>query len=586
MSYKQLSNPVIGHLFALNVIIILSTFLITKFSNADISKYIISIFIPISLVLGGAYGKSLGITNNLILYLSPRMLLTITILIPILLFGYRELKKTIYAVTPGIIVFILYDKIHSLFGIELKNLPFEPQYYGMFVVMIILFLIFVLLSILSLQSVNLKSELKLQRINDELTASEEELKQQNEEILAINDDLEQQQKIILEQKNEMQKLLTAVEQSENSIIITDTKGKIEYANPIFSSLTGYNKNEVIGANPSVLKSGHHKNEFYKTLWTKINDGKVWSGTFKNKKKNGELYWEQATISPIKNSNGEITNFVAIKEDITKRKESERKLSEAFKTIKEKNDDITKSINYAKRIQTAISSSENILKNNFTDFLLINKPLKIVGGDFYHFIETDKEIIIAVADCTGHGVPGGFMTMLGHAFLDDIINIRNITKTGQILDELRSKIINSLGQTETFGSSRDGMDIAICKIEKETLKSQYSGAYNPILIIRDGHEEVIKGDKMPIGIYPKIKPFTTHSIELQKNDLIYMFSDGFQDQFGGTHNQKYKINKFQKLLIANSEMPLSNQKQIIETELQNWMGNNAQLDDILILGVKI
>ncbi len=707
MSYKKLDNPIVGHLYVVNLVVILLTFLFTKLKKADLSKFIISIFIPISLLFGGAYAKSLGVTDNLILYLSPRMLLTITLIIPVLLFGYRELKKTILAIIPGIIAFVLYDKVHSMFGIYMKDLPFEPEYYTMFLVMIVLFLFFVISSILFLQNVNLKNELKLQDTNNQLAASEEELKQQNEEILTINENLKEQQKLILEQKTkkevsekrfkniatlipeivfesdtkgkliyvsnrffentlytqedinkgivyvnlltkksfseikrdivllrktkelrnlkveiqrkdgtifpalisinlnkygyrgliidiseqekmnaEMRKLTIAVDQSDSVIVITDTEGNIEYTNPIFSKLTSYTKEEVFGENPRVLKSGHHKKEFYETLWKKITSGNVWKGTFKNKKKNGELYWEQATISPIKDSRGKITNYIAVKEDITGRKESERKFVELFKTIRKKNEDITQSINYAKLIQTAILPSENILKNNFTDYFIFNKPRDIVGGDFYYFNENERDITIAVADSTGHGVPGGFMTMLGHAFLDDIVNRKNIATTGQILDKLRENIIHSLNQSYDSKGSKDGMDIAICKIEKKSLKAQYSGAYNSMLFLNETQIRIIKADKMPIGVYIKIKPFSTQEIQLQKNDLIYMFTDGYQDQFGGEQYKKYMAKNFRNLLISNKEKTLTEQNKALENELNNWKGNQNQLDDILVLGIKI
>lgn len=707
MSYKKLEDPIVGHLYVLNLIIILITFLITKLGKSDLSKFIISIFIPLSLTVGGAYAKYLGVTDNLILYLSPRMLLTISIIIPTLLFGYKELRKTIIALIPGIIIFVLYDKIHALFGIYLKDLPFEPEYYSMFLLMIFLFLVFVISSILFLQNINLTNELKLQETNNNLAASEEELKQQNEEISAINENLREQQKIILEQnkkikisekrfKNiatlipeivfeadingkltyvsnhffentfytqedvnegiiytnllskksfheirrqiillrkikelrnlkveinrkdgtsfyalisinlnkfgyrgliidiserekineEMRKLIVAVEQSDSTIVITNTLGEIEYINPIFSKLTGYTKEEVLGQNPRILKSEHHNKAFYKTLWTRIIAGHMWKGTFKNRKKNGDVYWEQATISPIKNSVGEITNFVAVKEDITKRKESEKKLGEAFITIRKKNEDITKSINYAKLIQTAILPSENILKNNFAEYFIFNKPKDIVGGDFYYFHENEINVTLAVADSTGHGVPGGFMTMLGHAFLDDIVNRKNTTTTGEILDKLRENIINSLGQSYDNTGSKDGMDISICKIEKNSLKTQFSGAYNPILIINELQTRIIKADKMPIGVYIKMKPFTTEELQLKKNDLIYMFTDGFQDQFGGEKNQKYMARNFRNLLSSNKNKSLNIQNEIIENELNIWKGNKSQLDDILILGLKI
>lgn len=589
LTYTKLHSPIISFMFGVNILVILFTFLITRYLNADISKLIISIFIPVFIVIIGAYSKSIGVTNNLVLYLAPRILLTIAILIPTLLFGYREKIKTIFAITPGVLIFFLYDKVHSWFGVYIEDLPFEIQYYNTFVGMVALFIVFMMSSTFFLQGVNYKSELKLQQVNDNLASMTKNLKQQNEEILTTNNSLKDQQKIILAQKREMQKLKTAIEQSDGSILITNKQGDIEYINPAFTQLTGYTQEEIVGKKtPSILQSGYHDASFYKKFWDTINSGKVWSGVFRNKKKNGELYWEQTTISPVKNNLGKISSFVAVKEDITKRKEHEKILLNAFNTIQEKNQHIRHSINYAKRIQSAILPSFDILENNFSDFFVFNRAVDIVSGDFYYFHETETEIILSVADCTGHGVPGGFMTMLGYAFLDNIINAEDNSNqtTGEILDKLRTMVINSLHQSNNFNSSKDGMDISICKIDKKTLKMQYSGAYNPILLIKE-EIQLIKANRMPIGIYPKMREFQTHHLELQKGDLLYLFTDGFQDQFGGIDNQKYKFQKFQKLLALNKKKTLKNQKQIIEGELESWIGTNyKQIDDILILGIKI
>ncbi len=581
-SYKMFDNPIIGHLYLLNVIVVFLAFFITKY-KPEISKYLLSIFIPVSLVLGGAYAKSIGVTNNVILYLSPRMLLTISILIPVLIFGYREIKKTIIASIPGILVFIFYDLIHSWFGVHIKDLTFEPQFYAMFLIMIILFLFFEVISVLSLQKINLDSEAKLEDKNKALAASEEELTQQNEEILTINNNLVKQQKIILSQKEEMSKFQTAVGQSKNVIVITDTKGNIEYVNPAFCVLTGYSKDEVIGKNTRLLKSGKQSDDFYAELWKQISSGNVWEGEFQNKKKNGQVYWEQATITPIKNEKGEIINFVAIKDDISIKKEQAEKLNRAFETIKDKNKKITYSINYAKRIQNAVLPSPIILEKNFSEYFIIDRPTEIVSGDFYYFKESDNKILIAVADCTGHGVPGGFMTMLGHTILDEITKSDCSCNTGTLLDKMRNRIISTLGQNS--GNTQDGMDMAICKIDKKTLQMQFSGANNPLLLISD-KLKIIKGDRMPIGTYPISKPFQSIDIQLNKNDLLYMFSDGFQDQFGGKNDEKYYSRNFRNLLFSIKDKNLSEQKEIINTEISNWIGERSQIDDILILGLKI
>ena len=256
-------------------------------------------------------------------------------------------------------------------------------------------------------------------------------------------------------------------------------------------------------------------------------------------------------------------------------------------------DITDSIEYAKRIQNALLPPLNFIKRNLPEHFILFKPRDIVSGDFYWMMNKDGKIIIAAADCTGHGVPGAFMSMLGTAFLNEIVTkiIENkhvySLQANEILNQLRNYIIDSLHQTGEDTESKDGIDMALCIIDSEKQKIQFAGAHNPLYIIKNNKLEVIKADRMPVSIHRNAyKPFTNHEFDYKENDIIYMFSDGFYDQIGGSKNFKFMSKNFQKLLLDIHEKPMSVQKEILDKTYEDWKGDNIQLDDILVIGIKL
>jgi serine phosphatase RsbU (regulator of sigma subunit) len=266
---------------------------------------------------------------------------------------------------------------------------------------------------------------------------------------------------------------------------------------------------------------------------------------------------------------------------------EEKVRERTKEIQEQKEEITSSIEYASRIQLAMLPMEEIYKNNFSDHFIFFKPRDIVSGDFYWIGENARSLFFTVADCTGHGVPGAFMSMLGISTLNEIITNKSDLDACTILNLLRNKIKSSLHQTGKEGEAADGMDIAFCILHKDRKKLEYAGAYNPMMIFKKGVPQEYKGDRMPIGIhYGEKDTFTNYEINVSKGDTIYIFSDGFCDQFGGPEGVKYKIANLKKLLIEINLKPMEEQKEILEYEFQKWRGSFEQVDDITILGVRI
>ncbi|MDY0200281.1 MAG: two-component regulator propeller domain-containing protein [Tenuifilaceae bacterium] len=258
-------------------------------------------------------------------------------------------------------------------------------------------------------------------------------------------------------------------------------------------------------------------------------------------------------------------------------------------IEKKNKDTIDSILYASRIQTAVIPPLNDLTNVFKDVFVLNKPRDIVSGDFYWFSRRENLIFLAAADCTGHGVPGAFMSMLGIASLNEIVNSNDCQRDASfILTSLRDKIKASLRQEGKIGEAKDGMDMAFCVIDMENMKLSYAGAYNPLWLIRSGELIPYPADKMPIGVHLGAKSeFKNNMIDLKADDRFYIFSDGYIDQFGGENGRKFLKKNFKTLLLDIHTHSFSEQKEILDVTLEKWKGQKYhQIDDILVIGFKI
>jgi len=254
-------------------------------------------------------------------------------------------------------------------------------------------------------------------------------------------------------------------------------------------------------------------------------------------------------------------------------------------IAKQNRIITESIEYARRIQTAVLPQEQTIQKFFPDYFIYFKPKNIVSGDFYWISKLDNKVIIAAADCTGHGVPGAFMSMLGVAFLNEIVNQSKIVNPDEILNQLRSKVIDALHQSAKKRGSRDGMDISLSVIDTEKNKMYFAGAYNSIYMIREQTLHEIKADRMPIGVHSVYQntPFSAQTVDLQQGDLLYFFSDGYFDQFGGEKGSKFGKKSFKDLLLQIHSNDMQTQQEIIDQTLQEWKGSRIQIDDIMVLG---
>lgn len=262
-------------------------------------------------------------------------------------------------------------------------------------------------------------------------------------------------------------------------------------------------------------------------------------------------------------------------------EQKLQVDKAFGDLEIKNTEILDSINYAKRIQNAILPSAAVVQDHLKDSFILYKPKAIVAGDFYWLEVKANKVLFAAADCTGHGVPGAMVSVICNNGLNRSVREHGLTTPGEILDKTREIVLQEFDKSED--DVNDGMDISLCALEGNKL--QYAGANNPLWIIRNGELIEYKADKQPIGKSIQPVPFTTHTIELLPKDTIYVFSDGYADQFGGDNDRKFKSGAFKSLLLSIQHLPMSEQKKHIENVFEDWKGNLDQVDDICIIGVR-
>jgi len=267
--------------------------------------------------------------------------------------------------------------------------------------------------------------------------------------------------------------------------------------------------------------------------------------------------------------------------------SRKKIHKAKKIIEEKNKEITDSINYAKNIQSSILPREEEFNRLLPENFILYKPKDIVSGDFYWLAEKENKIYFAACDSTGHGVPGAFMSMLNSRLLNEAVNEKQIEKPNEIFNYVRKNIISSLKSTSKIGEQKDGMDSALCVLDKSQNTLEFACAHNPLYLIRNNELIEHKADRMPIAYSEILKDFSLKKIELQKNDLIYIFSDGYEDQIGGEKEKKFKSKNLKELLLSINQKPMPEQKEILNKKIEDWMsvGKQTQMDDILIIGLR-
>jgi serine phosphatase RsbU (regulator of sigma subunit) len=255
-------------------------------------------------------------------------------------------------------------------------------------------------------------------------------------------------------------------------------------------------------------------------------------------------------------------------------------------IEKQNKEIKYSFDYAKKIQNTVLPTHEVFDQLFGEHFIFFKPKDIVSGDFYWISQSDQQIVLTAADCTGHGVPGSLMSMLGITMLHEIVNEKNIMHSEEILDQLRMSIARTLKQEGRIGEQKDGIDMALMIYDTLTRKLEFSGANSPLYVVRNGEMLEYKGNNMPVAFYEKMSDFTRYSIDMKLGDRVYMFTDGFPDQFGGPQGKKFKYRPFKDLLLEIHERPMDEQQKILSLIFDEWKGDLNQIDDVLVIGLRL
>ena len=387
-------------------------------------------------------------------------------------------------------------------------------------------------------------------------------------------ELQEEKNRIEELNKDLQTYYVAVEQNSLGIVFIDKAGYRRYVNRKYLEITGFSYTDVLDKKAGLFIE--HKEKFLSS----VNAGKTVVIELYREVTN--KFYGRFIISPVDNK-GEIQMYVVLVEDITQEKEQKMLIELQHRELENAHQSINESINYAKIIQENILPKREVLSQYFSDNLLIYKPRDVVGGDFYYINKIKDYIILSVADCTGHGIPGAFISMLGYSLLNDIVSLMLVENTAQALDMLRVEI------KKILGNYQGGLDIALCGIKTDTGEMMYSGAYSPLYIIRNGELLIYKATRNPIGYYPKEVNFELNTINLQENDIIYLFSDGYIDQIragkDSLNQGKFTRKRFKELLLKIYDKPLSQQEKILEYEFENWRNGEAQTDDITIMAVK-
>jgi PAS domain S-box-containing protein len=405
-----------------------------------------------------------------------------------------------------------------------------------------------------------------------------------------------EQKIIertreLHEKNiELDKLSIVARETVNAIAIATPTGEIEWVNESFTRMTGYTLLDLKEGKGSSVYQATNNPALKKIVLDCVSNKKSRVYEILNQTKEGKDIWIHTTLTPIFDENGRVKKLVFIDTDITESKQAEE-------IIRQKNKDMMDSINYAKLIQDAILPTKEEILSVLPESFIFFQPREVVSGDFYWFNIIGDTIYLAVADSTGHGVPGAFMSLIGSTLLNDIVNQKGILTTNKILDELHIEIRKVLKQGKEGIESRDGMDIALVAINLKTSSMHFSGAMRPLYIInKKDINDASPGDHLITEVAPdkrsiggdqegRISEFTSHEIKLKKGDTIYLFTDGYADQFGGPKGKKITNARFKEALLSLQILSMKMQGKLLEQDLKKWMRELEQVDDILVMGVK-
>ncbi|MDH5365515.1 MAG: PAS domain S-box protein [Cyclobacteriaceae bacterium] len=384
-----------------------------------------------------------------------------------------------------------------------------------------------------------------------------------------------------EQEQRMRSKMQALsENSPDLITRLENDGPISYINPVIETITGNKPEEYL--NKNLVDTDINKSivdQWLNIIEDVKNTNKNIADEIDFISEEGKRIMHVNAIPEFDESKN-LESVLVVSHDITARKLIELE-------VQNKNKKINDSINYAKRIQGAILPNTNIINRTLPDSFIFYKPKDVVSGDFPWYVRVGEEIYIAAVDCTGHGVPGALLSLIGYFLLNDIVRSRKVNDPGQILDQLDEGVTTTLRQDQDDSKTKDGMDIALCKIDHEKRHVEYAGAHRPLYVMKNNEMVEIKGNKFAIGggIYKNQTNFTTSKLKLEKGDSIYFCSDGYPDQFGGPENRKFGPKRTREIIHNVYDKSMREASEEFENQWINWQGDEKQTDDVLLIGIK-
>ncbi len=386
---------------------------------------------------------------------------------------------------------------------------------------------------------------------------------------------------ILFQNSELEKLSIVASNTDNVVIISDAQGQIMWANESFEKTYGMGIAQWVEIHGTSLVQVSGVENLSDIIVQCVAEKRGVTYESSNTNKNGDEIWLQSTLTPVFDEQGDLKNLVIIDSDITKQKHAELQ-------IREKNKDITDSINYASRIQKAMLPGDDWIKSVLPKSFVFYSPRDIVSGDFYWMTQVGDQILVAAVDCTGHGVPGAFLTIVGNNLLNQIVNVRGITSPGKILDEVNAGLISRfrIGEERAI---KDGMDASICRISMVDgeCKVDFAGANNPLYYTIEDELMEIKGNRCALGtVMEEGESFKETTVVLPQNSMFYLFSDGYYDQFGGAKGKKFMKKRFRQLFLEIKDLPAEQQREVMSDQFEEWKDGFDQVDDVLVIGIRV
>lgn len=387
-------------------------------------------------------------------------------------------------------------------------------------------------------------------------------------------------------ESDRQRYLEVLEASNDALFVVNfVNGRIYQANDTAAAMLGYSREQL--ARLTIFEL--HPSAFLQLSAQRIAD--AWDSK-------GLIYEDipllhaDGRVIPVESST-KVTSYqgrpaiILFARDITERLELKAKVSAQQAIVHQQNADLLSSIRYAKRIQQAVLPSGDALQDLIPGSFVLHRPKDIVSGDMHWFGERDGRLVLIAADCTGHGVPGALLTLIGASIFQELVHERGLTRPSELLDNARTALASTLGTDEEEAGPQDGMNAAVVSLDREARKLTYAGAFAPLLLIRQGELLEFKGDRMPVGhTSTEVKAFEQVEIELQAGDRIYLFSDGLQDQFGGPNGKRLRTSGLKQWLLETAALPIDDQYQAISDRFRMWKGKEEQVDDVLLIGVEI